>query len=188
MTILILGVALWWVSHLFPILSPRLRATAAATLGETPYRGLFALVSLLAVGLMVAGYRHAPVVDLWFPPAWTVHVNNLLMLLAVALMAARSFPSRLRRSVRHPMLTGVKTWAAAHLLVNGDLASVLLFGGLLGWAVVAVIGSNRRDGPWVRPGPGTTAGAVQHAAATLVAFAVIVAIHGPLLGVRAVPG
>lgn len=188
MVILDLGLALWCAVHLFPILAPARRAEAIGRLGETPYKALFALVSLAAVALMVAGYRQAPVINLWFPPAWTVHVNNLLMLLAVALMAAPGFPSGLRRVVRHPMLTGVKTWAVAHLLVNGDVASMILFGGLLGWAVAAVIGSNRRDGEWVRPAPGTAAGAVMHAAATFVAFAAIVAIHGPLLGVRAVPG
>ena len=89
---------------------------------------------------------------------------------------------------RHPMLTAVKTWAAAHLLVNGDLASVVLFGGMLAWAVVAMIGSNRRDGEWVKPEPGTTKGAVMHVVATIVIFAVIIGIHGPLLGVRPIPG
>jgi len=188
MVILVLGIALWWASHLFPIYAADRRVAAVARLGEGPYKGLFAAISLAAVVLMVIGFRQAPVVNVWFPPAWTVHVNNLLMLLAVALMAARSFPSGLRRMIRHPMLTGVKTWAVAHLLVNGDLAAILLFGGLLGWAVVAVIGSNRRDGAWARPEPGTTAGAVKHAVATLVVFALIIAIHGPLLGVRPIPG
>ncbi len=188
MVILVLGIALWWASHLFPIYAADRRAAAIARLGEGPYKGLFAAVSLAAVALMLIGFRQAPVVNVWFPPAWTVHLNNLLMLLAVALMAARSFPSGLRRMVRHPMLTGVKTWAVAHLLVNGDVASILLFGGLVGWAVVAVIGSNRRDGAWTRPEPGTTAGAVKHTVATLLVFAVIIAIHGPLLGVRPIPG
>jgi uncharacterized membrane protein len=188
MTLLIIGLALWWAGHLFPIYRPAGRAAAVARLGEGPYKGLFSLVSLCAIVLMVIGYRQAEFVNLWYPPVWTVHLNNLLMLLAVALMGARDFKSGLRRMVRHPMLTGVKTWAVAHLIVNGDLASAVLFGGLLGWAVVAVIGSNRRDGPWERPAKGTWKGAAFHAAATVAVFVVIVAIHGPLLGVRPIPG
>jgi len=188
MTLLILGLALWWASHLFPIYMTDRRAALIARMGRGRYRGAFAVVSLIAVVLMVIGYRRAEFVNLWYPPAWTVHLNNLLMLLAVALMAARDFRSGLRRYIRHPMLTGVKTWAVAHLLVNGDLASVVLFGGMLGWAVVAVIGSNRRDGAWVKPAEGTTRGAVIHAVATVVVFALIIGIHGPLLGVRPIPG
>jgi len=188
MTLLIIGLALWWVGHLFPIYRRADRARLIARLGERPYKGLFVLVSIAAIALMVIGYRRAEFVNLWYPPAWTVHLNTLLMLLAVALMAARDFRSGLRRYIRHPMLTGVKTWAVAHLLVNGDLASVVLFGGMLGWAVVAVIGSNRRDGAWVKPAEGTTKGAVIHAVATVVVFALIIGIHGPLLGVRPIPG
>jgi uncharacterized membrane protein len=188
MTLLVAGLALWWASHLFPIYRRADRARAVARLGEGPYKALFSLVTIAAIVLRVIGYRRAEFVNLWYPPAWTVHLNNLLMLLAIALMAARDFKSGLRRYIRHPMLTGVKTWALAHLLVNGDLASVVLLGGMLGWAVVAVIGSNRRDGAWVRPAEGTTKGAVFHAVATVVVFAVIFAIHGPLLGVRPIPG
>jgi uncharacterized membrane protein len=187
-SLLTLGLALWWASHLFPILAPARRAAVIAKLGEGPYKGLFALVSLGAVALMVIGYQQADFINLWYPPTWTVHLNNLLMLLALALMAARDFKSGLRQWVRHPMLTGVKVWAVAHLLVNGDLASAVLFGGLLAWAVVAVIGSNRRDGAWVRPAASTGKGTVFHVIATLVVFAVIVVIHGPLLGVWPLPG
>ena len=188
MTLLIAGLALWWAGHLFPIYKPAARAAAVAKLGEGPYKGLFSLATLAAIALMVIGYRQADFVNLWHPPSWTVHLNNLMMRLAVALVGARDFKSGLRRRVRHPMLTGVKTWAAAHLLVNGDLASVVLFGGMLAWAVVAMIGSNRRDGEWVKPEPGTTKGAVMHVVATIVIFAVIIGIHGPLLGVRPIPG
>lgn len=188
MILLIAGIALWWAGHLFPIYRPATRAALVAQLGEKPYKGLFSLVSIGAIVLMVIGYRQADFINIWDPPTWTVHLNNLLMLLAIALLGARDMASGLRRYVRHPMLTGVKTWAVAHLLVNGDLASVVLFGGMLGWAVVAVIGDNRRDGAWERPGKGTVKGAVIHAVVTLVVFAVIVVIHGPLLGVWPLPG
>lgn len=188
MILMILGLALWSAGHLFPICAPGARAAAVDRLGEGPYKGLFALVALIAVVLMVAGYRQAEFVNLWFPPAWTVHLNNLLMLIAVFLLGAKHARSSARHYVRHPMLAGVVLWAVAHLMVNGDLASLLLFGGLLAWAVVAMLGSNARDGAWVRPPKGDAPGLIRHLAITLVVFAVILGIHGPLLGVRAIPG
>jgi uncharacterized membrane protein len=187
MTLMILGLALWWASHLFPIYFADRRASVIARLGLVPYKALFALVSVGALVLMVIGYRQADFVTAWNPPGWTVHLNNLLMLLAVFLMDAKKFNSNPRHYIRHPMLTAVKIWAVAHLLVNGDLASIILFGGMLGWAVVAMIGSNRRDGAWERPPKGTTAGLIWHLFITVAVFAVIVGIHGPLLGVYTFP-
>jgi len=187
MTLLILGLGLWWASHLFPIHLPGRRAAAIARLGQGPYKGLFALVSLTAVVLMVKGYQQADFVAVWTPPAWTMHLNNLLMLLALFLVAAKHAKSSVKHFVRHPMLAGVKIWAFAHLIVNGDLASILLFGGLLAWAVVAMIGSSARDGAWERPPKGNMAGLIRHGIITVVVFVVIVAIHGPLLGVYTFP-
>jgi uncharacterized membrane protein len=187
MTLMILGLGLWWASHLFPIHLPDQRAAMVARFGAKPYRMTFALVSLVAIVLMVAGFRQADFIEVWSPPAWTVHLNNLLMLLAIFLFGAKDAKSSVKHYVRHPMLAGVKAWTVAHLLVNGDLAAVILFGGLLGWAVVAMIGSNRRDGAWVRPARGDRAGLIRHGVVTVVVFGVIVAIHGPLLGVNPFP-
>lgn len=187
MTLLILGLALWWATHLFPIYMAEARAGMISRLGEKPYKGAFALVSLGAVVLMVIGYRQADFIEVWSPPRWTMHLNNLLMLLAVFLMGAKDAKSSAKHFIRHPMLAAVKVWALAHLLVNGDRASIILFGGLLAWAVVAMIGSNRRDAAWVRPAKGDRAGLIRHGIITVVVFAVIVGIHGPLLGVYTFP-
>jgi uncharacterized membrane protein len=187
MELMIIGLALWWATHLFPIYLPGPRAAAIARLGAGTYKGLFALLSLLAVALMVVGYRQADFVNVWYPPAWTIHLNNLLMLIAVLLLGARDMKSSVRHHIRHPMLGGVMVWAFAHLLVNGDAASVLLFSGLLAWAVVAVIGSNARDGAWVRPPKGDRRGLLIHLAATVVVFAVIAGVHGWLIGVYPFP-
>jgi uncharacterized membrane protein len=115
-------------------------------------RGAVALALVAAVVLMVIGYRGAGFTPLWSPPPFLTHVNNLLMLAAFYLFAASGMKTAVTRAVRHPQLTGFKTWAVAHLLVNGDLASVVLFGGLLAWAVVAVILINRA-GPRPPPPP-----------------------------------
>ena len=117
-----------------------------------------------------------------------VHINNLLMLIAVFLFIAGNIPSPVRRKVRHPQLAGTKTWALAHLLVNGDLASVVLFGGILAWAVVALIGTNRRDGPRGELPETDPRGLVVHIAVTVIVFAVIVWVHGSLLEVWPLPG
>lgn len=138
MLILILGLALWWGAHLFKRYAPARRAR----LGNAGM-GLVALALLAAVGLMVWGFRSAGYIHLWSPPRFLTHVNNLLMLLALYLAAADALRARAALAMRHPQLTAFKTWAVAHLLVNGDLASVLLFGGLLAWAVVTVIVINR---------------------------------------------
>ena len=126
--------------------------------------------------LMVVGYRGAEFVNLWFPPAWTVHLNNLLMLAAVFVYGMSATKGRLRGRLRHPQLIAVKIWAVAHLLVNGDLASVVLFGGLLAWAVLEVIVINRTE-DWVRPEPGPAKKDIVLVAITLVMFGAITWIH-----------
>ena len=145
MILLVLGLALWWAAHLFKRLAPGPRLA----IGETG-KIVVAVAVVASVLLMVIGYRGAEVVPLWEPPAFLRHVNNLLMLLAFYLYAASGMKTRITAVIRHPQLTGFKTWAVAHLLVNGDLASVVLFGGLLAWAVVAVIAINRAT---PRPAP-----------------------------------
>lgn len=144
--LLTLGVALWWGAHLWKRAAPSHRAG----FGEKG-KGLVAAALLASVVLMVIGYRGAGVVVLWSPPAFLTHVNNLLMLVAFYLFAASGMKTIVTRSLRHPQLSGFKAWAVAHLLVNGDLASVLLFGGLLAWAVLSVILINRAQPVWKGP-------------------------------------
>ena len=187
MTILIVGIALWYLTHLLPMWAPGRRAAMASKLGEGPYKGLYALVTLGAVVLIVIGYQRAEWVDVWAPPAFMTHINNLLMLLAVFVFVAGSFASPVRRVIRHPQLIAVKTWALAHLLVNGDLASVLLFGALLVWAALAMIGTNRRDGARETYPPANVHGLLLHIAVGLALFGAVTYVHGALLGVWPFP-
>lgn len=176
MTLLILGLILWWAGHLFKRLFPGPRAALAASLGDKS-KGIFALVLLASVVLMVIGYRGADFVNVWYPPAWTVHLNNLLMLIAVFLFGMGSSKGRARSWFRHPMLMGFATWAVAHLLVNGDLASVVLFGSLLVWAVSEIVIINTADPNWTRPAPGPAKGDVRLVLISFVVFAVFAGIH-----------
>lgn len=180
MTLIVLGLALWWAAHLWKRVAPAHRAG----FGE-PGKGIVAALVLAGVVLMVVGWRGsswlglegAEFVPVWDPPRFLVHVNNLLMLFAFYLYAASGMKTRITRVIRHPQLTAVKTWAVAHLLVNGDLAAIVLFGGILVWAVVAVILINRAEprGPLPEPAPvGKEIGAVVGA---VVVMGVVMLIH-----------
>ncbi len=121
------GLLLFVAVHLLPSLAPGLRQGLIARLGELPYRGLFALVSVVALVLAVAGKRNAALVVLWEPAAWAPWAAAALMLVACVLFAAMVLPTNLRRLTRHPMLWGITALSLAHLLANGDAASVMLF-------------------------------------------------------------
>lgn len=172
MTLLVLGVALWSAAHLFERLAP----DARARLGEAG-KGVVAVLVVAGVVMMVLGYRAAEFRNLWFPPSWAVHVNNTLMLIAVFLFGVSHSKSRLRTRMRHPMLMGMLLWSIAHLLVNGDLASLLLFGGLGLWAVAEMLVINAKDKVYTPWQGGSLAGDVRLAVIALVAFGAIAGIH-----------
>ena len=177
MTLLIFGLILWTLAHFFMRLAPEMRANLSERVGEGGAKGLMSVLILASVFLMVIGYRAAPVDIVFDAPGWGKPVNNVLMLVAVAMMGMGSSKGRARSWMRHPMLAGVLIWAGAHLLVNGDVASIVLFGGLAAWAVVSIPLINSREGPWVRPEPGPASGDVRWILIHLVVFAVIAGIH-----------
>ena len=144
--LLILGVALWAGAHVFKRLAPEKRAA----MGESG-KGVVAVALLISIVLMVIGYRMADPVWLWTPPFWMVHLNNLLLFVAFYLYAVSGLKTNLHRRIRHPQLSGFKAWAVGHLLVVGTLQGLILFGGLLAWAVVSVILINRANRDWTRP-------------------------------------
>ncbi len=162
LAIMILGLALFIGGHVFVTMRGE-RAALIARIGEGAYKGLFALVAIVAVVLIGWGfgqYRATGWIDVWYPPAWTRHVTVALMWVASICVVAAYARGRIMTTLKHPMLVGVKIWAAAHLLANGDLGSIILFGSLLGWAVYDRISLKRRadaGGPadsrrWGTPG------------------------------------
>lgn len=184
MALMSLGLILWIGAHLFKYLAPEARAR----MGQGG-RGAVALAVVAGLILMILGYRGADFIPVWYPPAFMVHINNLLMLLAVwvfgssAAKGAKAWPAN---RIRHPQLTAVKIWALAHLLVNGDLASILLFGALLGWAVASVILINRAEPNWTPPPHAGRATYIRLAVISVVVFVVATGIH-LLLGVSPFP-
>ena len=170
MYLLILGLVLWSGSHLFKRLAP----AARSQMSDQGAKGLVALASFGGIALMVIGYRGWDSPQVWSPPEVMTSLNNLFMLLAVYLLVASITKPALARKIRHPMLGGVKVWAFAHLLVNGDLASIILFGGLLLWSVASMLLINRDAPEWQRPGPSSTANEIK----TVILTAVIVGVIG----------
>ena len=150
-------------------------------------RGIMSIAILASMVLMYLGYSHAESDFYWGRTPGSVGINNLLMLLAIYLMVAAATKSWITASIRHPQLTAIKSWAVGHLLVNGDLASILLFGGLGLWAGVQILLINGHEGPWERPMPGNALQDWKLALASLFLFVVISGIHwlfnhNPFLG------
>ena len=147
MALLILGLIVFLGTHVFTMARGP-RARLIERIGEGPYKGLYSLVTLAGLILIVVGYgqyRAHGWIDVWHPPMWTRHLALVLVWIAFVMVAAAYFPGRIKGALKHPMLAGVKVWALAHLLANGDLGSILLFGSILAWAVAARISVKRRD-------------------------------------------
>lgn len=148
MLLLVIGLLVFLGIHLLPTAS-ELRTGLVARFGGGTYKAVFSLISLVGLVMIVLGYHKLQVmtgknVQLWDPPTWTRHVTFLLMLPAIVFLVASQIPSRIRTTLKHPMLIAIKTWALAHLLANGDLGSLVLFGSFLAYAVYDRISLKRR--------------------------------------------
>jgi uncharacterized membrane protein len=194
MSILILGLIVFIGTHAFTMARGP-RAQAIARLGEGSYKGLYSLVSLIGLILIVWGYgdyRAGGYVQVWNPPVWTRHLAVPLVWLSFVAFPAAYLPGRITRVLKHPMLAGLKVWALAHLLANGDLGSMILFTSLLAWAVVARISTKRRDEVLDHGGPAAApAGWRNDILAVVVGTALylvfLIWLHPLLIGVPALP-
>ena len=187
MALLIFGVVFWSAAHLFPSLMPATRSRLIAQFGTGPYRGLFALDIVIAIVLMVFGWKAAPIESLYLPPLLGSPIVPSLLLLSFILFAAANAPGNIKRFLRHPMLTGMVVWAGAHLLANGETRSLILFGGLGAWALVAMFTINRRDGAWERPAAVPFSRDLMTIVASAVLFAIVVYFHEAVIGVSPLP-
>lgn len=192
---LIIGLVIFFAAHLVPT-APDLRAGLAKRFGELPVKGAIALASAVGLVVIVIGYHKLqlePAKDpqIWLPPIWTRHITFLIMLLAFILLVAAYVPSRIRTGAKHPMLAAVKLWAFGHLLANGDLGSMVLFGSFLAWAVFDRISVKRRGalGPLgaAKPASALNDIAVIVIGAALWAFMLLWG-HAHIIGVPLLPG
>jgi uncharacterized membrane protein len=177
---LIAGLALFLGVHFFSSLRPA-RERLIARLGEGGYKGIYSLLSLAGFGLIVAGMGKAPLIELWSPPAWGHYAAIWFMPFALILLAAAFIPGNLKRLTAHPMLWGVTLWALVHLVANGDVAGLLLFGGFGLYALYAMWSQNRR-GARPTPSRGAVAGDIGAIVAGLVAYALFLKFHASLFG------
>jgi uncharacterized membrane protein len=186
MNVLLLGLVLFFGVHSVSIVNDPWRDRMAARLGERGWQGAYALVAAVGLVLIVWGYglaRQHPVV-LYTPPAWLHIVAMTLLVPAFPLLLAAYLPGRIQAAAKHPMLAATKLWAAAHLLANGTLADVLLFGAFLVWAVLDRISMKRRTQrpvPGIPPSPANDLVAVAGGLALYAAF--VLWLHGWLIGV-----
>jgi uncharacterized membrane protein len=146
MSVLIIGLLLFLGIHSISIFAPGLRERVRSRMGDGPWKGVYSLVSLLGFVLIIYGFglaRQSPAA-LYTPPTWMRHLTALFMLPVFPLLIAAYLPGRIKTAAKHPLLAAVKFWAFAHLLSNGMLADVLLFGGFLAWAVMDRISLKKR--------------------------------------------
>lgn len=185
MVFLVVGLLVFLGAHTFTTLRSQ-RAAVIGRLGEGPYKGLYSLVSAVGLVLIVWGfgqYRSSGWIQVWYPPAGMRHVAMPLMWFAFVALAATYSPlGKIKATLRHPMLVAVKTWALAHLLANGDLGGMLLFGSFLAWAVYDRIAVKRRGDTGAPPSPFTTDDMIAIAGGT-VAFVAMLWLHPMLIGV-----
>lgn len=191
MLVLILGLLVFFGAHTLTSLRET-RSGLITQYGLGAYKGVHSLVSLLGLVLIIwgfASYRAGGLIPVWTPPIWTRHITIALMWFAfVALACMNPAPSRIRGWLRHPMLAGVKIWSLAHLLANGDLGGIILFGSFLAWASYDRVAVKRRGDPGApRLKAFTRADAIALIVGTLAYVVMMIYLHPLLIGVTVVP-
>jgi uncharacterized membrane protein len=188
MLVLVLGLVLFLGAHSVRIPADDWRTAQRARLGENGWKAIYSVVSLVGLVLIIWGYgiaRQAPV-DLWYPPRATRHAASLLLLVSFVLLAAAYVPgNRIKARIHHPMVVGVKVWAFGHLISNGRLADLVLFGAFLAWSVVLYAASRRRDrrlGTTYPPGR-ASADAITVAVGVIAWYVFAIYLHAWLIGV-----
>ncbi len=185
--VMIVGLVLFFGPHTLTT-RRELRARFIAFVGEGGYKIGYALVSLAGLALIIWGFSHYRAsgwIEIWAPPKALKHLNTALMLPAVILVVAAYMRGRIYATLKHPMLAGVKLWAFGHLLANGDLGGIILFGSFLAWAVFDRISLKHRTDPGAPPIPvgGVTNDLIAVAVGIVAYVALAFAFHPVVIGV-----
>lgn len=187
MILLIVGVLIWAVVHLSPAVTPQLRQSLVARLGEKGFKGAFALTILAGLVLIVLGWRSTPEAYLYVLPPWSKTAGFILMIVSFVLLGAAHHPTRIKRFIRHPMLTGVIVWSASHLLMNGTTRALVLFGGLGLWAILEIILINRREGIYIKPDMPEFSEELKGFFISAIIFGIVLFLHPYFAGVTPFP-
>jgi uncharacterized membrane protein len=186
MWLLIAGLILWSAAHFLPAKAISLRQKLVNGLGEKAYRGVFSIVVLASLALIVFGWRSITPDHLYLLPSVVKPVALVLMAIAILLFTASNLPTRIKYAIRHPQLMSVILWSIAHLLLNGDTRSLLLFGGLGIWAFLQMLAINQRDGDWAKAETPAVSKEVLLLVISVVVFCVVIFAHPYLSGMPAI--
>jgi uncharacterized membrane protein len=184
---LVSGIVLWAVMHFIPAGLPDFRKWIMSQVGETTYRGVFALLVVIALVMIIAGWRSTVPVVIYAPPAWGPNATFLLMFVAIVLFGAAHAKTNIKRVIRHPQLNGLLLWSLGHIVSNGDIRSLLLFGGLGLWASIEIALLDHRDGEWIKPERASLRSEAIGATVGVVVFLVLIALHPYFAGVSPLP-
>ena len=183
MEILAFGIILWSLVHFVPSLAQPVKKRCINLVGENGYKLSFTVIVIISLGMIVYGWRHTTPTLVYSLPLWVKPISLMLMVVAFVLFGAANYQTRIKTLIRHPQLISIIVWSIAHLLVNGDNRSIVLFGGMGIWAVLEIIAINRRDGVWIKQ---TTPGWPQEfkgLSISLIIFVIAVVVHPYIAGV-----
>ena len=187
MVMLQAGVSLWILAHLFKRLAPKAHAKFVKTVGANGAKGIVSLLLLASLFLIVVGYKRAPVEIVYVLPFRSAYVAHAMMFVAIVFVVMSFWGGFLKHYFRHPLLIGVVIWAISHLLVNGDVASIVLFGGMWFWAIAEIMLINRAEKTW-KPAPrGPIREDIRLLIIALSVYAVVNGLHD-MLGVSTYMG
>lgn len=187
MKILILGLLLWSGVHFIPSLAIPLKNHWKAQLGDKGYQISFSLIVVVSLILIVFGWRSITPVTLYTLPNFMRPLAIVLMILAFLLFGASHHVTRIKQVFRHPQLSSIIVWSIAHLLVNGDNRSLVLFGGMGIWAMLEILAINRREGAWIKAEIPSWPIEIKGSVISLVIFIVAALAHPYIAGVSLVP-
>ncbi len=182
MNMLLAGVILWSGVHYVPGFLPNVRANLIEKMGNG-YRGLFSILIISSILLMVFGWRASAPEYVYEPLENPAQITSILMIMSFYLFGAANGPSNAKRYIRHPMLTGVIVWGIGHLIANGDSRSIILFGGMIIWAVSEILIINKREGEWEKPDASPVKSDIIKLIIAIVLYGVIVFAHPYIAGV-----
>lgn len=183
MEMLIVGIAIWSIVHFIPSLAKPVKLKWQAALGEKGYMASFSIIVVTSLVLIVFGWRSSTPEYLYVLPAFTKHIAMLMMVISIILFGAAKAQTRIKRFIRHPQLTSIIVWASAHLILNGDSRSAVLFGSMGIWAILEITLINNREGTWNKPTAPSLRVELKGLAISLVMLIIIVMIHPYIAGV-----
>jgi uncharacterized membrane protein len=186
MKLLIGGLFIWSFVHLIPSVGLSVKKSFINRFGDTIYSIVFSLLIVLSIICMVFGWRSASSVYLYTLPAITEPIASILIIVAFLLFGASMYPTRIKRFIRHPQLASIVVWSSAHLLLNGDSRSLILFGWLGCWAILEIILINKREGLWTKPEVPSWKREIRGSLISIAIFIAILFLHPYIAGVPAI--